>query len=676
MLIPIGSLHPPVAHARSVAPSATVPDSSHISDAPDATPLTFIENVGQFDSDVRFQLPGGDRTIWLADDAIWVTLTGQPAEPVAPPRPAGGQVSATPTEPLDIQQPDHLTLKLSFVGADPHVHVEPINRLETDVSYFIGADPSSWRSDVPVWGGVRYAELYPGIDLVVSGENGSWDWRMVSREGANLGAVRLQVDGAEKIGLDGDRLRLGTDMGDFVLLLMGIEGLYAEQGLVPPRVGGNQVAEPLARQAPTGGTIGTADASADLLYATFFGGGDWDVGWRIAVDAAGSAYVTGYTSSSDFPAALGPGYDTSSGGYEDAFVVKLNPSGTTLVFATFLGGSASDAGIGIAVDAASNAYVTGNTVSSDFPAALGPGYDTSHNGGAYDAFVVKLNPSGTALVYATFLGGGDFDWGVGIATDGSGNAYVTGYTDSSDSPAANGPGYDTSYNGSDDAFVVKLNMSGDEIPPEIINDLTATTGSSDGTVELAWTGPGDDGNTGTASTYIVRYHSEKITDSNWDAGFDISGEPTPATAGTVQSMTVDGLTPGQLYYFAIKTGDDWGNISGISNVPGAVAKYPGNPNIVDVMLVIDRSGSMDGIPLADEKTAAKGFVDAMNLADDQVGLVSFAFGVSLDQQLTHDGDLVKSAVDALYASGPTYLHLGIQAAQAELESIRHSQQSY
>ena len=165
------------------------------------------------------------------------------------------------------------------------------------------------------------------------------------------------------------------------------------------------------------------------------------------MDAAGQAYITGDTQSADFPASRGPGYDTSHNGYDDAFVVKLNTAGTALLYATFLDGSNNANGNDIAVDGAGQAYITGYTDSPDFPASLGPGYDTSFNGGEYDAFVVKLNPAGTALLYATFLGGSSSDFGWGIAVDGAGQAYVTGRTNSADFPASLGPGYDTSYNG-------------------------------------------------------------------------------------------------------------------------------------------------------------------------------------------------------------------------------------
>ena len=151
-----------------------------------------------------------------------------------------------------------------------------------------------------------------------------------------------------------------------------------------------------------------------MLYATFLGGSDHDYGYGITVDDSGNAYVTGKTYSTDFPAVLGPGYDTThNGGTYDAFVVKLNASGTALLYATFLGGSSYDNGSGIGADHSGNAYVTGETRSIDFPAALGPGYDTTFNGDHYyyyDAFVVKLNASGTGLLYATFLGGSGNDY--------------------------------------------------------------------------------------------------------------------------------------------------------------------------------------------------------------------------------------------------------------------------
>ena len=207
-----------------------------------------------------------------------------------------------------------------------------------------------------------------------------------------------------------------------------------------------------------------------LVYATFLGGTGEDWGRGIAVDGAGNAYVAGSTRSSDFPTTAGA-FDTSYNDGWDAYVVKVNASGTGLEYATFLGGSSTDWGRGIAVDGVGSAYVVGCTYSSDFPTTAGA-FDTSRNGG-YDAFVVKLNIGGMGLGYATFLGGSGWDCYsyCSMTVDGAGNAYVTGDTPSSDFPTTPGA-FDTTYGGGTcgftylcrDAFVVKLAVCDPEKP--------------------------------------------------------------------------------------------------------------------------------------------------------------------------------------------------------------------
>jgi len=169
-----------------------------------------------------------------------------------------------------------------------------------------------------------------------------------------------------------------------------------------------------------------------LVYSTYLGGGNWDEAHGIAVDGAGNAYVTGFTQSTNFPT-KNP-FQAAFGGHADAFVAKLNATGTALVYSTYLGGSGYDYGNGIAVDGAGNAFVTGWTSSTDFP-TQNPLQGAS--GGRYDAFVAKLNATGTALVYSTYLGGSGYDYGNGIAVDGAGNAFVTGTTYSTDFPTKN-----------------------------------------------------------------------------------------------------------------------------------------------------------------------------------------------------------------------------------------------
>ncbi|MEN3011071.1 MAG: carboxypeptidase regulatory-like domain-containing protein, partial [Candidatus Bipolaricaulaceae bacterium] len=190
---------------------------------------------------------------------------------------------------------------------------------------------------------------------------------------------------------------------------------------------------------------------SSLVYATFLGGSRWDDGFGIAVDGAGHAYVTGWTGSADFP--------TTPGAYQrtlkrsDTFVVKLHPMGSSLVYATFLGGSRWDDGFGIAVDGAGYAYVAGWTTSADFPTTSGA-YQSTLKGWS-DAFVVKLHPTGSSLVAATLLGGSEVERGVAIAVGRAGHVYLTGWTRSENFPTSPGA-YDTTFNGEDDIFLVRL----------------------------------------------------------------------------------------------------------------------------------------------------------------------------------------------------------------------------
>ena len=193
-----------------------------------------------------------------------------------------------------------------------------------------------------------------------------------------------------------------------------------------------------------------------MLYSTYLGGNDVDFGSGIAVDSAGNAYVTGFTLSSDFPA-INAKYPNLLGG-EDAFVTKFNSSGTQVLYSTYLGGSNYDFGNGIAVDSAGNAYVTGITGSSNFPAVKAKYPNLL---GVGDAFVTKFNASGAQVLYSTYLGGNDVDFGSGIAIDSAWNAYVTGFTQSSDFPAINAK-YPNLLGG-EDAFVTKFNSSGTQV---------------------------------------------------------------------------------------------------------------------------------------------------------------------------------------------------------------------
>jgi len=201
-------------------------------------------------------------------------------------------------------------------------------------------------------------------------------------------------------------------------------------------------------------------SGAGLVYCGYIGGSGDDFGYGIAVDGSGNAYVIGYTYSTEFTFPKTGGPDLTHNGNSDAFVAKVNASGMGLVYCGYIGGSGTDVGFGIAVDGSGNAYVTGHTSSTEatFPETGGP--DLTFNGGDNDAFVAKVNASGTGLDYCGYVGGSSQDYGYGIAVDGSGNAYVTGNTGSTAMtfPVIGGP--DLTHNGNIDAFVAKVSASG------------------------------------------------------------------------------------------------------------------------------------------------------------------------------------------------------------------------
>jgi hypothetical protein len=201
------------------------------------------------------------------------------------------------------------------------------------------------------------------------------------------------------------------------------------------------------------------EINSDLINSTFLGGIDTDLVYDIKVDTNGYTYITGSTMSSNFPTTSGA-YDTTYNGGSDAFITKLSPAGDTLIYSTFIGGTNNDQGSGIVVDANGYIYITGETYSSGFPTTSGA-YDTTLNGDM-DVFVTKISPSGDTLVYSTFLGGVDNDYGTDIKVDTNGYAYINGVTYSNDFPTTSGA-YDTTYNGNSDAFIAKLSPSGNTL---------------------------------------------------------------------------------------------------------------------------------------------------------------------------------------------------------------------
>ncbi|MEW5989101.1 MAG: SBBP repeat-containing protein [Chloroflexota bacterium] len=418
----------------------------------------FIENAGQWDTAARFQTRNGGSVIWLAQDSLWLTLLSGPALVENSERAAGGEQASIAYRPSDAVG---VHVRLSFVGANPVPRLEPFGRLDTRVSYLIGNDPAGWRPDVPVWSGVRYVDLYPGLNLEMAAEG----WQLVCRANceAALQSVRLRVEGAADLRLEADRLRLDAAAGDLALPLLQVvtaDGRPLAAATPSLIVQGNEIIHPFlsATQRPRHMSPVPVNDSG-LHYSTYLGGSDTDRNNMVAVDQEGATYVAGLTYSADFPTVPGA-FDISYGGAGDGYVTKFDPDGGGLIYSAYLGGAGHDNVLEFMVDREGNAYLGGTTESTDFPATAGA-FDTTHNGG-YDTFVAKLNDGGNALIYATYLGGSGHDYLEGLAVNDAGEVYAEAETWSSNLPTTAGS-FDQTYNGQGDVAVSRLNAAGNAL---------------------------------------------------------------------------------------------------------------------------------------------------------------------------------------------------------------------
>src|ERR1039457_5301911 len=434
------------AASRSISPSTNRAEAKLMS-----VPLSFEPNQGQLASTVQFLSRGSGYALFLTPGKVVLNLERQ--------QPASAAATGQTPEAASVD-----TLRMSLIGANPEANAIGLARQPGVVNYFIGNDPKNWRSGIPTYGKGKYPQIYRGVDLVFYGNQRQLEYDFVVAPGADPNRIAWRIDGARaSVDAEGN-LALSAPNGPAsfkkpVLYQMdgdkktSVEGAFA--------VAGNQIRF----------RLGSYDHSRALIidpvlsYASYLAGSGNDHIGRaldnnpngtsqgIAVDSAGSAYVTGYTYSIDFPTknpyqsappakvAGGP-----PGHWPSAFVTKFSPDGSSLVYSTYLGGNGYDYVYAIAVDSSGNAYVTGETDSPDFPVTNGA-YQTvcspaPNNTGApiqnssncyssdTSAFVTKLNPTGTGLVYSTFLGGnGSWAYATAIAVDGAGRAYIAGNED-------------------------------------------------------------------------------------------------------------------------------------------------------------------------------------------------------------------------------------------------------
>jgi hypothetical protein len=399
-------------------------------------PLPFTKNMGQWDERVLFRARAGDAVLWFTREGI----TYQFLRPLT----QGAQ-----KEKWDFTE--QLVVRATFVGANPAPAAIGIEPLDFRCNYFLGDDPARWRTEVPNYAAITIREIYPGIDVSYFGDGvGRVMCRFAPAPGADIAAIRLAYDGPLEVSRDGgEQAALRTPWGHRISAVEAFNDSAAGPApLLVDLPGRHRSDASDDRNREPGST-----AAPPLAYSLLLGGSLDDQGTGIAVDDSGHAFVTGFTSSADFP--LVNGYQADQGG-DDVFVTKLAPDGGSLVYSTYVGGNAADEASGIALDDSGNVLVTGWTASFNFP-TQGP-YQT--NQGNEDIFVFKLSAGGNSLVFSTYVGGSAPDRASAIAVDGSGRATIAGFTQSADFPVLNAIQSDQPLQ---DAFVTQLSALGDAL---------------------------------------------------------------------------------------------------------------------------------------------------------------------------------------------------------------------
>ena len=332
-------------------------------------------------------------------------------------------------------------------------------------NYFLGSDSSKWAQHVGLYKEMLVKNIYKGIDVRYYFDRGSIRYDYVVQPGAEVKSIKMNFEGTDKISVNGpDELVMLTRFGE-----------VKQMGLLAYQKNNEQ------KQIVTSRFIQDADGKISfdvgiydktkpliidpLLYSTFIGGVGSENSSGIAVDGNGNPIITGAVLSADFPTTPGAydGIHNGSQNYWDVFVTKLNSNGSELIYSTFIGGYYDDVGTSIVLDEMGSIYITGHT-SFDYPTTPGAFDETGNSDWVCDeeycypgtnVFVTKLNNSGSALLYSTFIGGLAYQMGSSVAVDVSHNAFITGYTNSADFPTTPGS-FDETYNGGYDVFCCEI----------------------------------------------------------------------------------------------------------------------------------------------------------------------------------------------------------------------------
>lgn len=422
-------------------PKASVPTRTHA-----GRPLAFEANAGQFNPEARFVARTARYSLFFTEREAVLS---------------GGQ---------DV-------VRLRFDQTSPRTRLVPVEPLAGKTNYLVGNDPAKWKTGISNYARLRYEELYPGIDLVFYGNDNELEYDLVVSPGSDPAIVRMTMDGARDLTVAGNGDLVGRAASGELRLRKPVIYQRAADGTTTPIDGRYRIDDERA----VAFDIDDYDRAVPLVidpvvvYSTYLGGNERDItagssggGARqmIAVDATGAAYVTGTTDSLDFPTTAGSFQPSPTNPRSPSvFVTKIAPDGESLVYSTYIHGTIGGlygnqeaSGEGIAVDAWGNAFVVGNAISGDFPASVAPFAPFRDR----NLFLLKLDPSGSSLVYSILFSAGYTDSVTGVAVDNAGNAYVTGATgglgtilvpEDALQPACN------CLNGRVDAFVVKFNAT-------------------------------------------------------------------------------------------------------------------------------------------------------------------------------------------------------------------------
>ena len=437
-------------------------------------PLTFEANQGQSDKQVKFLSRGEGYTLFLTGDEAVLSLRRAPTHDFD--REAVANLKPEEFKATDLNA---AVLRMKLVGVNPAVEISGAAPQEGKSNYFVGNDPSQWHTTVTNYSQVRYENAYPGVDLVYYGNRQQLEYDFVVAPGVDPSAISLNITAESALSGKSTSalLRIAED-GDLLVPTAGGDVRFHKPIAFQPAVssdihsiggdpsatgdsvdgrwvlkGDNQIGFELSSYDRTRALI----IDPVLRYSTYVGGTGTDGAFGVAIDQYGNAYVTGFTSSTNFPT-KNP-YQKNNAGGIDTFVFKLNRTGTALVYSTYLGGSATEYPFGISVDSKGEAYEVGNTGSNNFPVTASTAYQkTCPSCSNYPAvFLTKFSTAGNTILYSTYLGGSGDNRAFGITLDSTGDAYIIGWTTSTNFPVS-ANAYQTSNNASvNTVFVSELN---------------------------------------------------------------------------------------------------------------------------------------------------------------------------------------------------------------------------